>query len=80
MCVCVLSRFSHVLLFVTLCSVALQVLLSLGVSRQKYCSGLHVLLQGMLLTQGSNPNFLCLLLWHTGSLLLAPPGKPEVCL
>ena len=55
MCVCVLSRFSHVLLFVTLCSVALQVLLSLGVSRQKYCSGLHVLLQGMLLTQGSNP-------------------------
>ena len=36
----------------------------------------HVLLQGIFLTQGSNPHLLCLLYWQTGSLPLAPPGKP----
>ena len=38
--------------------------------------GCHFLLQGMLLTQGSNPCLLCLLHWQEGSLPLEPPGKP----
>ena len=29
--------------------------------------GFHALLQGIFLTQGLNPNLLCLLLWQTGS-------------
>ena len=35
--------------------------------------GCHALLQGILLTQGSNPR---LLHWQMGSLPLVPPGKP----
>ena len=38
--VCVLSRFSHVQLFLTLWTVAHQASLSLGFSRQEYWSGL----------------------------------------
>ena len=38
----------------------------------------HALLQGIFLTQGSNPRLLPLLHWHMGSLPLAPPGKPTV--
>ena len=36
-------------------TVACQVPLSLGFSRQEYCCGSHSLLQGIFLTQGSNP-------------------------
>ena len=39
-CVCALSRFSRVPLFVTLWTVALQAPLSMGFSRQEYWSGL----------------------------------------
>ena len=39
--------------------------------------GCHALLQGIFLTQGSNPGLLCFLLWQEGSLPLAPPGKPR---
>ena len=39
--------------------------------------GSHFLLQGIFLTQGSNPHLLSLLHWQGGSLPLAPPGKPE---
>ena len=39
-CVCVLSRFSHVWLFGTPWTVACQALLSVGFSRQEYWSGL----------------------------------------
>ena len=35
--------------------------------------GCHFLLQGIFLTQISNPYLLCLLCWQVGSLLLAPP-------
>ena len=35
------------------------------------------LLQGIFLTQGSNPSVLCLLYWEVGSLPLVPPGKPN---
>ena len=34
--------------------------LSMGFSRQEYWSGLHFLLQGIFLTQGLNPHFLCI--------------------
>ena len=34
--------------------------------------------RGIFLTHGSNPHLLCLLHWQTGSLPLAPPGKPPV--
>ena len=37
--------------------------------------GCHALLQGIFLTQGSNPWFLCRLHLQAGSLPLAPPGK-----
>ena len=37
--------------------------------------GCHALLQGIFLTQGSNPGLLCLLQWQAVSL---PPGKPYV--
>ena len=40
--------------------------------------GCHVLLQGIFLTQGSNPCLLCLLHWQTDSLPLVPPGKPGI--
>ena len=39
--------------------------------------GCHFLLQGILLTQGSNPRLLCLLLWQEDSSTTAPPGKSE---
>ena len=38
--------------------------------------GCHFLLQGIFLTQGSNPHLLCLLRWQVDYLLLKPPGKP----
>ena len=40
--------------------------------------GCHVLLQGIFLTQRSNPCLLCLLHWQAVSLPLAPPGKPSI--
>ena len=40
MCVCVLSHFSHVRLFVTLWTTALQAPLSMGFYRQEYWNGL----------------------------------------
>ena len=43
MCACLLSRFSHVQLFATLWTVALQSPLSMGFSRQEYWSGLPFL-------------------------------------
>ena len=42
--------------------------------------GCHVLLQGILPTQGLNQHLLCLLHWQAGPLPLAPPGKPKCIL
>ena len=56
--VCVLSHFSRVWLFATLWTVAHQAPLSMGFSRQEYWSGLPCLLQGIFLTQGSNPRLI----------------------
>ena len=47
----------------------------LVISRRQYSC--HALLQGIFLTQGSNPHLLCLLCWQVGSLPIAPPGKPR---
>ena len=38
--------------------------------------GCHFLLQGIFLSQGSNPGLLCLLLWQADSLPTYPPEKP----
>ena len=53
MCVCVLSRFSHVRLFATLGTVVHQAPLSVGFSRREFWSGL--IFQGIFLAQGLNP-------------------------
>ena len=37
--------------------------------------GCHALLQGIFLTQGSNPCLLCLLHWKAGTLPIVSPGK-----
>ena len=74
---CVLSCFGSVCLFATLWTVACQVSLSMGFSRQKYWSGCHALLQGIFLTQGLNLRLLCLLHWQVDSLPRAPPRKTK---
>ena len=73
---CVLSHFSHVRLFLTPWTVALQAPLSMGFSRQEYWSGLPFTPPGDLLYPGIEPHLLCLLHWQVDSLLRVPPGKP----
>ena len=75
-CCAVLSCFSRVWFFVTLWTVASQVPLSMGFSRQEYWSGLPFPSPGDFLTQGSNLCLLSLLHWQAGCLPLAPSGKP----
>ena len=78
---CILNRFSHVRLFVTVWIVAHQAPLSMGFSRQEYWSGLHAFLQEVFQTQGKNPCLLHLLHWQAGSWLshgLFP--VPRLCL
>ena len=55
----VIRRFSHVLLFATLWTVAHQVLCPWDSPDKNIEVGSHALLQGILLTQGSNPQSLC---------------------
>ena len=73
----VLSHFSHVRLFLTLWAVAHQAPLSMGFSRQEYCSGLPFPSPGDLPDPGIELNLLCLLDWQASSLPLAPTGKRE---
>ena len=69
----VLSRFSHVWLFVISWTVAGQPPLYFpGKNNGVDC---QVLLQGIFLIQGSNSSLLCLLHWQMGSLPPVPPGK-----
>ena len=56
--------------------VAHQSLLSMGVSRQEYCSRLLCPPPGDLPDPGIKPGVLHLLHWQAGSWPLAPPGKP----
>ena len=71
---CVLNCFNRVWLFLILWIVAHQVPMSMGFSGVD-C---YALLQGIFLSQGSNPHLLCLLPWQSGSLPLAPPGKQNI--
>ena len=72
-----ISHFSCVQLFATLCTVAHQAPLSMGFFGKNTGVGCHFLLQGIFPTRGSNLCLLCLLHWRAGSLTLAPPGKPH---
>ena len=65
--VCILS---HIWLFSTLWTVALQAPLSMGFSRQKYWSGFPCPPPGALLHPGIEPRLLCLLHWQADSLPL----------
>ena len=65
---------SHFRLFVTLWTAACQAPLSMGFSRQEYCSGLPFSPPGIFPTQGSN---LSLLYWQADSLPLHQPEKPH---
>ena len=78
---CVLICFSHVRLFGILRTVVHQAPLSMGFPRQILGFaglGCHDLLQGIFLTQRSNPHLLCLLHWQADSLLLGHLGSPRV--
>ena len=76
MCACVLNLFSHVQLFASPWTVALQPPLSMEFSREEYWSGLSCPPLGDLPNQGLNLCLLYLLHWQVGSLPLAPPVKP----
>ena len=54
-CLCVLSRFSHIQLFVTLWTVALEAPLSIGFCRQEHSSGLSCPPPGGLPDTGIEP-------------------------
>ena len=75
---CMPSCFSCIQ-FSTQCTVACQTSLSVEFSRQEYQSGLPCPPTRDLSNAGIKPacfSYLCLLDWQTGSLPLAPPGKP----
>ena len=59
--------------FATSWTVASSLLCRWGWPSQNTGVGCHFLFQGIFLTQGLNPHFLCLLHWQAGSVLLAPP-------
>ena len=76
-CVCMLSCF----LCPTLCNSMNGSLPGSSVHRHSPGKntgvGCHAIIQGIFLTQGSNPLFLRLLHWQADSLPLEPPGKPQ---
>ena len=73
MCVCKL--LSYVQLFVTLWTVALQAPLSMGFSRQEYCSGLPFPSPGDLPNPGIKPGSPAL---QADALSSEPPGKQTI--
>ena len=78
MCVCVLS---HVQLFSTLWTVALQAPPSMGYSGKNTGVGCHaILLHGTFLTQGSNPHLLHLPELAGRFFTTEPPGKPNTAI
>ena len=70
-----LSCFSRVQLFATPWTVATRLLCSWDSPGKNTGMGCHALLQGIFLTQGSNPCLLHLLHWQVSSLPLAAPGQ-----
>ena len=76
-CACVLS---HVQLFVTLGLQPAKLLCPWSVSGKITGVSCHVLLQGLFLTQGSEPHLLGLLHWQADSLPLRHlGGHPTAC-
>ena len=75
---CVLSYFSHVLLFVTPLTVASQTLLSMGSCRQEYWSGLPCPLPGYLPNPGIKPESSESPALQTDSLLLSHCWRPKI--
>ena len=73
---CMLSRFSHVRLFVILWTVACQDPLSIRFSRQVYWSGLPFPLPGDLPDPGIKPVSLASPALIGGFFITMPPGKP----
>ena len=75
MCLCVLSRFSHVWLFVTTWTVAHEAPLSMGFSRKEYWNGLPCLPPGDLPSPGIEPTSLMSPAW-AGEFIgrWVPPG------
>ena len=56
-------------------TVTRQAPLSMGFSRQEYGVGCHSLLQGIFLTQRSNPHLLWLLHWQASIVHMMPKGR-----
>ena len=79
---CVLSRFSHVWLCVTLRAVTCQAPLSMGFSRQECWNELPCPLPGDLPNPGIKPCLSCFPYWHAGCLPVVPLGTPilYICL
>ena len=73
----VLSHFSSICLFVTPWTVARQVPLSVGFSKQEYCSGLPCPPPGDLPDPGIEPKSLKSSALAGGSFTPEPPGKPK---
>ena len=73
-CICILSFFSHVWLFVTLWTIAFQDPLSMRILQARILEWV-----AMLSSRGSSQprGLLPLLHWQADSLPLAPPGKPH---
>ena len=78
--VCVLSHFSHVRLFVTAWIVAYQAPLFMGFSMKE--NEWFAVSSSMRSSQPRDQTHIscCLLHWQTGSLPVAPPGKPLLVL
>ena len=74
MCVCMLSHFSCVQLFMTLWTIACEAPLSMGFSRQEYWIGLPCPPPGHLLDPGIKPMSPAL---QADSLLLSHWGRPQ---
>ena len=74
----VLSRFSHVQLFATQWTVAHQASLSIGFSRQEYCSGLPFPSLGDLPHPGIEPMSLASPALAGRFFTTELPGKPQI--
>ena len=75
---CVLSYFSHILLFVTLWTVARQASLSIGFFRQEYWSGLPCPPPGDLPDPWIEPASLMSPALAGEFFTIEPPGKPSM--
>ena len=77
-CLWVLNRFSCIRLFATLWTLARQAPLSMGFSRQEYCSGLPWPPPGELPNPGITPASPGTLALQVDSLPLSHPGSPSL--